>query len=329
MRVNFHFSTGGIKEMAVREINFASYNGRDAIRGWIYTPILKPRAIVQIVHGLNEHSRMYMHMIYKMLDAGFVVCADDHAGHGKTAADSNTWGDSGDKGWRTAIEDEHALRKITEDAFPGLPFVIFGHSWGSMITRAYTALHGDGVTAAIYCGVVAQQSGMESQRQELKAAIEAGKGGEAGMELAGTASASIAYRYENSADPNAWLAVDPAVGADYASDPFNNLDHPLTARFLYDFTELYHFTESEDWAAKVPKDMPIYLIAGDQDPVGNFGEGVYHTANALWDTGHRFVNTQVYPGCRHEIHNEPSIRDEVADGVAAFIDKALKRIASR
>ncbi|MDR1204140.1 MAG: lysophospholipase [Peptococcaceae bacterium] len=310
--------------MSVREINFASYNGRDTIQGWIYTPILKPRAIVQIVHGLNEHSRRYTHMIYRMLDAGFVVCADDHAAHGKTAADSDTWGDSGDKGWLTAIEDEHTLRKITEDAFPGLPFVIFGHSWGSMITRAYTALHGSGVKAAIYCGAVARQKGMEPRYQKLKAAIEAGKGGEPGIELTDTESASIAYRYENPADPNAWLAVDPAVGADYASDPFNNLNHPLTNQFLYDFTELYRFTESEDWAAKVPIDLPVYLIAGDQDPVGNFGEGVYHTANALWDTGHRFVKTQVYSGFRHEIHNEPAIRNEVADGVIAFIDKALE-----
>jgi alpha-beta hydrolase superfamily lysophospholipase len=314
--------------MSVREISFASYNGRDAIQGWIYTPILKPRAIVQIVHGLKEHSRRYMHMIHRMLDAGFVVCADDHAAHGKTAADSDTWGDSGDKGWLTAIEDEHTLRKIAEDAFPGLPFVIFGHSWGSMITRAYTALHGGGVTAAIYCGVVARQKGMGSQHPQLKAAIEAGKGGEPCSEFVGAISPSIAYRYENAADPNAWLAVDPDVIADYESDPFNNLNHPPTNQFWYDFIELYHFIESEDWAAKVPKDLPIYLIAGDQDPVGNFGEGVYHTANSLWDTGHRFVKTRVYSGFRHQIHNEPAIRNEVADGVVAFIDKALKRIAA-
>lgn len=74
--------------MAIQEVTFPSSNGRDTIYGWIYEPTQPARGVVQIVHGLGEHSRRYLHMITALLDAGFVVAADDHAGHGKTSTES-------------------------------------------------------------------------------------------------------------------------------------------------------------------------------------------------------------------------------------------------
>ncbi len=72
--------------MSLREIEFTSANGRDSIQGWLYTPAAAPEGIVQLIHGLGgEHSRRYLHLISALLDAGFAVVADDHAGHGRTA----------------------------------------------------------------------------------------------------------------------------------------------------------------------------------------------------------------------------------------------------
>lgn len=309
--------------MAIREISFPSHNGRDTIKGWVYVPIRRPRAIVQIVHGFGEHSRRYLHMILRMLDAGFIICADDHVAHGKTASDSNTWGDPGDTGFLTTIEDEHTLHDMMTIDFPRLPYFMFGHSWGSMIARGYTALYGNDIAGTVYCGTVSCLDNMPALYEELKAAIEAGKAKEPGGEYMGKLFAGMTDRYVSPNGPNDWIALDADVVTDHGKDPFNNLTNPPTIQLMYDFATLYSFIEAENWAPKVPVSLPIYLIAGDQDPVGKFGEGVYHVANMLWNSGHRDVTTRIYSGYRHEIHNEPPIRDDVEQGIIDFINRVL------
>ena len=115
----------------LHEVSFPSYNQRDTVQGWIYVPAAQPRGIVQLVHGFGEHSRRYFHMIVKLMDAGFIVAADDHVGHGKTAMMNNTWGDWGDAGFRTMMEDEHRLTTVVKEKYPNLPYFMFGHSMGS------------------------------------------------------------------------------------------------------------------------------------------------------------------------------------------------------
>lgn len=96
----------------LHEVSFTSYNERDQVQAWIYVPACKPNGIVQLIHGFGEHSRRYIHMISAFLDAGYIVAADDHVGHGKTAMVNNVWGDWGDKGYHTMMEDEHTLKKM-------------------------------------------------------------------------------------------------------------------------------------------------------------------------------------------------------------------------
>ena len=139
--------------MSIREISFPSANGRDTIKAWAYTPLGKPRAVIQLIHGFGEHSRRYLHMISKFQAAGFVVYADDHIGHGKTAYDSGTMGDPHSGGYMTYLKDEKALHDIAVKDYPGLPYFVFGHSWGSMLGRAYAALYGDDLKGLMLCGV--------------------------------------------------------------------------------------------------------------------------------------------------------------------------------
>ena len=77
-----------------------------------------------------------------------------------------------------------------------------------------------------------------------------------------------------------------------------------------------------EWAEKVPKALPIYNIGGDQDPVGEYGKGIYEVSNWLYETGHN-VKTKVYPGYRHEIHNYTDLKDEVAAAIIAFMNGVL------
>jgi alpha-beta hydrolase superfamily lysophospholipase len=307
--------------MAIYEINYPSYNERDTIKGWIYTPVLPPSAIVQIVHGFGEHSRRYLHLILRMLDAGFVVCADDHVGHGATALAAGTWGDYGYKGYATTTEDEKTLHDLVLKQYAGLPFFMFGHSWGSMIARDFTVKHGDLLKGAIYCGTTAMRENTLALNQTLKKLVDTGHGKEVDPDCLGEMLKDFNARYKDVKTANDWIAVDRNVVADHARDPLNNFHTTPNIQALYDFSQLWVDICNRKWAEKVP-DIPVYLIAGDQDPVGNYGEGIYQLANWLGQTG-KNVKTKIYSGYRHEIHNEPPIRDEVEAGIIQFITDCL------
>ena len=102
----------------LHEVSFKSFNERDDVQGWIYVPATEPCGIIQLVHGFGEHSRRYFHMIVNFMEAGYIVAADDHVGHGKTAMVNDTWGDWGDKGFRTMMEDEHTLTTLVKEMYP-------------------------------------------------------------------------------------------------------------------------------------------------------------------------------------------------------------------
>ncbi|MFC0316561.1 alpha/beta fold hydrolase [Gordonia phosphorivorans] len=306
--------------MALREITFESANGRDQVHGWIYAPATEPTAIVQVVHGLGEHSRRYLHMISALLDAGFVVAADDHAGHGATAVASGVWMDTGADGARAVVADERTLHDLAVQAYPGLPFFLFGHSWGSMIAREYAAEYGDDLAGLILCGIAAQIEGIDTgiDRRALAEAIAAGRGTEPAPEVMGAMFAGMVDRFPEATTGTEWVAADPGVRADHAADPLNALADPMTTRFVRDFVALYDAV-NDGWADRVRSDLPVLIVAGDQDPVANYGEGAYHVANALFTSGNRDVRTVVYPGVRHEIHNEPSTRPAVESELIAFV----------
>ena len=306
--------------MSIKEICFQSANERDIVKGWVYTPLQKPRAIIQVVHGFGEHSRRYIRMINKFQDAGYVVYADDHIGHGKTAADSNTWGYPGDKGYTAYIKDEYALHNMAVSDYPDIPYFMYGHSWGSMIARAYAAAYGKDLAGVILCGVVAGLKGFDkwAGNEEFKHVIESGHGKDNGDEWMAKIFGDMTSRYENVNGPTDWIAKDASVVADHAADPFNNMSP--SNQLLYDLLELHDYIRSDTWAEKMRRDLPIYMISGDQDPCGNYGEGVYHAANQLIEKGNKNITVHCYTGYRHEVHNEPEIRDIVADGIINFIN---------
>ena len=271
----------------LHEVSFASYNGRDQVQGWIYVPACKPKGIVQVIHGFGEHSRRYLHMISAFMDAGYIVAADDHVGHGKTAMVNNVWGDWGDKGPHTMMEDEHTLKGIVCEKYPDLPYFLFGHSMGSFITRDFIAKYGDELAGATICGTTGIFRGAEETGKKLKEAIDAGHGEESDPSYTGELMGWMCERCGEVSIGNEWICA-----------------------------------EGTKWAEKVPTDLPIYNIAGDQDPVGEYGVGVYQVSNWLVQTGHN-VTTKLYSGYRHEIHNYAEIKNEVEAGIIAFMDKAL------
>lgn len=303
----------------LHEIHFPSTNGRDTVTGWIYVPACEPEGIVQLVHGFGEHSRRYLHMIVSFMDAGFIVAANDHVGHGATAVANGTWGDWGDAGPHTMMEDEKRFKDLVTEKYPDLPYFMFGHSMGSMIARDFSAKYGRELTGAIYCGTTGIFKNTHEVRAKLDAIIAAGGAHESNPELVGELMGWMFARCEEgSARGNEWICHDPAVQKDHAEDPFDAFAHPVHNISVRDFIDMMLCIEGTEWAEKVPVDLPVYCLAGDQDPVGCFGEGVYMCANWLIDTGHDVVTT-LYPGYRHEIHNYADIRDEVEEGIVNWM----------
>ena len=308
----------------LHEVSFPSYNKRDQVQGWIYVPAAQPKGIVQLVHGFGEHSRRYFHMIVKFMDAGFIVAADDHVGHGKTAMMNDTWGDWGDAGFRTMMEDEHTLTGIVKEKYPNIPYFMFGHSMGSFIARDYAAHYGDELTGLIICGTAGKFQGAAEVLPLLEAAVKDGRGKESDPQYAGQLLGWMGERCGEVKLGNEWICSDPYVQMDHAQDPFDAFTKATTNQAMRDFVQMMLCIEGTEWAEQVPVALPIYNIAGDQDPVGNYGEGVYLVSNWLYRTGHN-VQTKLYSGYRHEIHNYNDIKDEVEAGIVAFMNGVLEQ----
>ena len=146
--------------VAVAPIGFLSHDGTSTIKGLVWEPErtrgsrrVAPRGVIQIVHGMVEHVGRYDEFARFLVEQGFVVCAADHIGHGKSVASADELGCLPVDGKETLIEDVHELRKtVTARYSRQTPYIMFGHSMGSFVTRAYLARHGEDVAAAVICG---------------------------------------------------------------------------------------------------------------------------------------------------------------------------------
>lgn len=311
--------------MALHEITLPSANGRDEIQAWLHVPAAEPRGIVQIVHGLGEHSRRYLHVISALVDDGFAVLAGDHAGHGATAMRSGVWADAGDEAARVVVEDGLALQARAREILPGLSHVLYGHSWGSMIARVVAIAPQAELAGLILGGIAAQMRGIEASidRESLAAlATGAQRADPVPEEFVGQLFDGFLDRFGEDAGPTAWVALDEDVVADHGRDPLNNFGAPMSARFLQGFVDVYDRANSETFYSDLPAGLPVLILAGDQDPVANYGEGALHVANRLQEAGRTDVRTRVYPGVRHEVHNEPTTRDDVVQEILAFAARA-------
>lgn len=309
----------------LHEVSFLSYNERDNVQGWIYVPAAKAKGVIQLVHGYGEHSRRYFHMIVKFMEAGFVVAADDHVGHGKTAMVNDTWGDWGIKGFETMMEDEHTLKTLVQEKYPNVPYFMYGHSMGSLIAREFSVKYGKELDGVIYCGTLGQKEfPCETVIGPMKDLVEAGKGSESDPELIGVLFGKLFDRVEEEVKlGNEWICHDPYVQYDHANDPFDAFTKPTNNWSAMFFTEMIMDVCNPEWAAKVPTELPIYNVAGAEDPCGGYGEAVKEVSKWLEDTGHN-VTTKLYEGYRHEIHNYAAIKDEVEAGILEFVNGVLE-----
>ena len=246
------------------------------------------------------------------------VAADDHVGHGKTALENECWGDWGDKGPHTMMEDEHKLTELVKEMYPDLPYFMFGHSMGSFIARDYITKYGYELDGVTLCGTSGVFPGLDNSIAYLQKLVDDGKGLESDPDVGGVVMGWMFGRCDEGVKlGNEWICHDEYVQVDHAEDPFDAFTRPVSNRSFLDFCKMIDLITGPEWAKKVPPELPVYNIAGDQDPVGQYGEGVYQVSNWMMAAGVS-VETMLYSGYRHEIHNYDDLKDEVEEGIIEF-----------
>ncbi len=270
------------------EVYTDAHGVRIHVRVW---EAAKPRGIVQLLHGVGEHSGRYSHVGPALAAAGFSTYADDHRGHGRTGleqhrGDTSRLGRLGVGGHRATVAAVRQLTDILTQRHPDLPLILVGHSWGSLMAQIILNDHADDYDAAVLMG---------SAHRTLRH-MNGGR---------------LNARHEHLGDTGVeWLSRDPAVHHAFKADPMTS-DTPLMKLFgLRDTLRLL------GRPARGMTDVPLLLMVGDDDPLGG-ADSIRHLERDYRErAGLTDVTARIYPGARHELVNETNKEQVIADLIA-------------
>lgn len=279
---------------------------------WQSSEEVEPRGVVQIAHGMAETAARYEHFAQFLTDEGYQVYANDHRGHGRTAGDVETLGAIGEDGYNKMILNLHQVNELIHRDNPNLPVFLLGHSMGSFLVQKYMALFGHTVNGVILSGTNGKQSPLIHFAITI-ALREIRKRGETAKSP--TLNQLLFRNYNKNLTPKRtdfdWLTRDTGEVDRYIADPY--CGNILTTGFYYHF--LRGLTELQTPAVlqAIPRDLPIFLISGTEDPVGNYGKGVLQLVRKYKSLQLSDVSYELYPGARHELLNETNRKDVMRD----------------
>lgn len=290
---------------------------------WKPTNIKNTIGVVQLVHGSAEHAKRYDDFAKYLVNNGYIVVAEDHRGHGKTAQNKEDLGFFAEEnGWETIIDDLSEVTTYIKKTFPSLPIVMFGHSMGSFMVRHYIIKYGSNLKAAVICGT-AYHSKMILKFSKMVAKHNQKKHGpkEKDQMVYNLSYAKFNKHFKKEGATGVeWLSTDKEVQKAFKKDPLTGQVFSSSA-FKDMFTGLL-FINSKKNIKQAPSNIPILLISGEDDPVGNFGRGVKKVYK-LFKKHHPNTSMKLYPHARHEILNEP-IKIDVYQDILLFYNQALK-----
>lgn len=282
----------------------------------------EPRGIIQIVHGMAEHIERYDHFARYLVSQGFIVCAEDHIGHGHSVSEPDLLGHMPfDGGKDILIADVHTLYCKMHADYPDLPYIVYGHSMGSLISRVYISRYGEELAACVLAGTAHGPINL-SKIGESIAHLIAGVKGETYRSkfLDNMGVGAYAKAVPHARTSLDWLSTVEDVVDDYIADELSG--QMFTAGAYATLLSLINEVTTKRWAQSIPNDLPILFVSGEDDPVGEMGKGVRAAAELLRQNGVIHVDEKLYEGKRHEIHNEAN-RDEVYEFVANWIEGAI------
>ncbi len=328
-------------ETSTQDITFPSSDGISTIHARIWWPAgMKPnttgaapvpsamnapapRGVVQVVHGMWEHVRRYDDFARFLCSQGWIVCGDDHIGHGRSARTGKRGCMPAHGGDTVLIEDEHALRAIMQGKVgEHVPYVLFGHSMGSFITRAYLSCHAEGLAAAIICGTSTIPVAKSKAGHVLASIVAAIRGEDHVSQFLDSLCSGGYDKQVAATGGGSWLSYNEENVAAYHAD--EECRFTFSAGGYTALTALAARACSKACAEAVPHDLPLLYIAGDGDPVGDMGQGVQTAAQLARDAGSVDVTCKIYEHMRHEILNERN-HQLVYDDIEAWLDEKVAR----
>ena len=315
-----------MSETKIESIWFDSSLPGHKIAGYIVTcPDVAPHAILQITHGMAEYWLRYRAFADFMAQHGYVVCGHDHLGHGATSGDSGDDGFFAPKDGRNyVLQDVHAMTQLIKSRYPSLPLILFGHSMGSFFARWAVETWPDAQTAAVFCG-----TGGENPAAPAGIALTSIIGAFRGVRYKSKMVDNMAFGTYLKRIPNAktsfdWLSTDAQIVADYIKDP--KCGYLFSVSAFHEMMTVVKHVNTDAWAAGMPKALPMLVVAGAEDPVGNYGAGPQEVADRLKKAGAQKVLCKLYPGLRHEILNETG-KQQVWEDMLAWCEQAVHSTA--
>lgn len=299
--------------------------GAGKIHGCRWSPEGEPKAVLQIVHGIAEYIERYDGFAEFLTRRGFLVVAEDHMGHGQSIGSEGVQGYF-TGGWFNAVADSYHLLEMTKAEYPELPYVLFGHSMGSFMARTILCKYPDsGIDAAIICGTGWQPA------FALPAVIkivegECKKVGETNpsARLQNLVFGGYNKRVEHPRTEFDWLTRDAKIVDAYIAHPLCGFT--ASTGLLRDMMTGILYIEQPKNLAAMRKDLPVFFIAGGDDPVGSYGKGVRKAADAFRKAGMTDVDVHIYPLCRHELLNEIN-REEIYGDILQWLSAHVKKEA--
>ncbi len=288
------------------------------------------RRVVQVTHGMSEHSGRYARLAAALVGAGFEVWAHDHRGHGESIDVDTPLGHLADEGgFDHMVGDLLAVRaelgRVIAEEEPGSTarVALFAHSMGTFVTQAALALHAPSPWEAVVLAGSDAPGGPRISALRAVARAERRRQGPRGQSpvIDALAFGSFNRAFAPTRTDSDWLTRDPHEVDAFLADPRTGFR--LTNQSWVDFLGGHLAIGRTGFGEVAPADLPILLLAGDHDPVGRNGTGVRELDRRMRAAGLREVRLTLYPGARHELVNETN-RDQVHDDVITFVGQALR-----
>ena len=283
---------------------------------------VKPRAVVQVAHGMAEHIIRYEQFAMFLNSKGIIVIGHDHRGHGQTGEKNCAYGFFAESdGFERVVEDMKEVYDHIKELYPKLPVFLMGHSMGSFLVRRFLQRFQVGLTGVILSGTGGNPGFILKIARKL-AKMQVKKWGNRAESpfLQKLTTGSYNKKFKNANTEYEWLTRDAEQVTTYVNDP--HCGKVGTTGFfqdLYDGLDLIH-RDAE--VTKMRKDIPFFLFSGDMDPVGNYTKGVIRMMNQLRNLGIQHIEYKFYENGRHEMLNEVN-REAVFEDIYQWLENKI------
>ncbi len=285
------------------------------LQGYKWSNSKEFKAVIHILHGMTEDAIRYDEFAEKLVEAGFLVYAYDHRGHGFTAKDLNSLGYQAENdGFQWMIDDAKTLIESSKEKHKGYKIILFGHSMGSFVSQRLVQEYNDLVDVLVLSGTNGEPDKL-APLGEFVAQVE--------MSLKGREHKSklmdklIFGGFNKNFKPNRtdfdWLcSVESEVDKYIENERYGFI---CSSSFYYDLLRGVRSIHKAENMNRINKDMPIYIFGGDKDPVGNFGKGVINLKDKLEIVGVKNIEYKLYENGRHEMLNEKNKVEVMEDTI--------------